>query len=134
VPTTWRIYGKETFACRLDRSDLPGLFRKKIVVGPGEAALVLRDGEIKAVLTESSEKVADPVDQLASLFKLGADIAVYFVDISPWEASIFVGETAKGIATADAQVHSTLAGGSPGGVHFWSLVGDRECRVDRGSR
>ena len=56
MPTTWRIYGKYTVACRLDRCDLPGLFRKKIIVGPGEAAIVLRDGEVQAILTESSLK------------------------------------------------------------------------------
>ena len=107
MSTNWRVYGKDTVAYRLDRCNLPGLFRKKIVVGPGEAAIVLRDGQVQTIMTEASAEVASVLDQVCSLFKLGADIAVYFVDISPLDISIFIGQTAKGTTTAEGTTHAT---------------------------
>jgi hypothetical protein len=106
MPTNWRVYGKHTVACRLDRCDLRGLSRKRIAVGPGEAAIVLRNGQIQDFLTESSADVPGILDQLSSVFRLGADIAVYFLDISPVDLSIFVGSTAKDRLAADSAVHA----------------------------
>lgn len=99
MPTNWRVYGKDTLASRLDRSDLPGFFRKTVVVGPGEAAIVMRDGQVQELLTESKMKVAGVLDQFLSLFRGGADIAVYFVDVSPIDLAIFLGESSQ-VSTA----------------------------------
>ena len=95
MPTNWRVYGKNTVASKLDRSDLPGFFRKKVVVGPNDGAIVVHDGKVKNLLTESKVKVAGVFDQFISLIGLGADIAVYFVDLSPIDLTIFLGETNK---------------------------------------
>ena len=95
MPTNWRVYGKNTVASKLDRSDLPGFFRKKVVVGPNDGAIVVHDGKVRDLLTESKVKVAGVFDQFISLIGLGADIAVYFVDLSPIDLTIFLGETNK---------------------------------------
>jgi len=93
MPTNWRVYGKNTLASRLDRSDLPGFFRRNVVVGPNEAAIVMRDGQVQELLTESKVQIAGVFDQFLSIFRAGTDIAVYFVDLSPLDLTIFMGET-----------------------------------------
>ena len=95
MPTNWRIYGANTVATKLDRSDLPGFFSKTVVDGPNEAAIVVRDGQVREILTEAKIEAADILDQLASLFRLGADISVFFVDTGPIDLTIFLGETEK---------------------------------------
>ncbi len=92
MPTNWRVYKQHTVAAKLDRSDLPGFFGKKVVVGINEAAIVLRDGEPMGIVTEAKVKVADFFDQFLSVFKAGADISVYFADLSPFDLMIFLGE------------------------------------------
>lgn len=95
MPTNWRIYGANTVATKLDRGDLPGFFCKTVVVGPNEAAIVVRDGQVREILTEAKVEAADVLDQLASVFRLGADISVFFVDTGPIDLTIFLGETEK---------------------------------------
>ena len=53
MATNWRVYGRDTVASQLARCDLPGFFQKKAVVGPGEAAIIVRDGEVYDIFTES---------------------------------------------------------------------------------
>ena len=91
MPTKWRTYDKDTVATRLDRSELPGFFRKLVSVGPGEAALVLKNGSVEQVLTESGAKVADTWDKICSWFGVAKDLEVIFVDISPYEIPIYLG-------------------------------------------
>jgi hypothetical protein len=49
--------------------------------------------------------------KVGSLFRMGADIAAYFVDLSPLDVSIFVGKTAKESVAADGSAHVTAAAG-----------------------
>jgi hypothetical protein len=92
MATNWRIYNTDTIAVRLDRCDLPGFFSKRVIVGPNEAALVLRDGQPFDLLTEGRVNVAGVLDQLKSVFCAGVDIAVYFLDLAPLDLTIFFGE------------------------------------------
>jgi hypothetical protein len=96
MSTNWRIYGNDTVATRLDRSDIPGFFNKQVVVGPNEAAFLVRDGESQAVVTESRLLVADVFEQIKSAFKMGADISVYFVELAPIDLTIFLGQQDAG--------------------------------------
>jgi hypothetical protein len=92
MATNWRVYQKDTVATQLDRSDLPGFFSKKVVVGLHEGALVLRNGEPMGMVTEAQVPVAAFLDQVKSQFALGDDISVYFVDLAPFDLTIFLGE------------------------------------------
>lgn len=95
MATNWRVYGNHTVASKLDGSDIPGFLRKKVTVGPGEAALILRDGDLQELLTESSAAVSDLLDRVASLFGFGKDISVYFADLTPINLTIYLGESTK---------------------------------------
>ncbi len=53
----WRVYGKDTGACRLDRSEPPRWLRKKVVVGPGAGALVIREDVVAEVVAQANVKV-----------------------------------------------------------------------------
>ena len=106
----WRIYKNNTVASKLDRSELPGFLRKKIVAGPNEAAIVVRDGEPCELLTEASFQAANVFDQLKSIFGVGVDISVFFVDLSPFELSIFLGESTSTAVTASEQASFTTDG------------------------
>ncbi|MSR53797.1 MAG: hypothetical protein EXS09_10975 [Gemmataceae bacterium] len=92
MPTNWRVYLKDTVAARLDRSDLPGFFGKKIVINPTEAALVLRDGEPHELLTETHMRAGTLFNQIKALFGGGVDLSVYFIDLAPFDFTIFLGE------------------------------------------
>ncbi len=101
MATNWRVYDNDTVATKLDGSDLPGFFRKKVIVGPGEAALILRDGELEEFLTESSAAVSDILDRMASIFGFGKDISVYFADLTPINLTIYLGESTLSESTKD---------------------------------
>jgi len=75
---------------------------------------VLRNGQIEAFVVESSAEVASTLDQVGSLFRTGADIAVYFVDLSPLDISIFVGKTAKESVATDGATRAATTRGLEG--------------------
>lgn len=103
MPTNWRIYNNHTLAGQLDRADLPGFFRKKIVVGPTEAAIVVRDGRSSELITSAALEVADLSEQVRNLVGLGEDISVYFVDLAPFDVSLFIGESTSSSTATDVQ-------------------------------
>jgi len=106
----WRIYQQNTVAARLDRSELPGFFRKAVVVGPNEAAIVVRDGEVWEILTEAKVEVANVFDQFASLFRQGADVTVLFVELAPIDLTIFLGETEKLAFSEETNLDGKMGG------------------------
>lgn len=109
MTTFWRVYQNDTVAAKLDRGELPGFFSKKVVVGLNEGAIVLRDGKPKEIFTESKVQAANILDQLGSLFGTGADISVYFVDLAPFELTVFLGEEST-YASIAAQAGRSKAG------------------------
>lgn len=109
MPTNWRVYKNNTVAGRLDRGELPGFFTKKIVVGPNEGAIVVREGEPSRLLTATSYQAASGLDQLKSAFGLGADVAVFFVDLAPFDLSIYLGQTTAGSAIVSSNTGASAA-------------------------
>lgn len=102
MPTDWRIYDEDTVAYRLDRAELPGFFRKQIVAGPGEFALVVENGQLKGTMTEEAETVAGLLDSLLGLFKRGSDIEVVFASAAEFEVIVDLAEEEFGPATVKA--------------------------------
>jgi RNA polymerase subunit RPABC4/transcription elongation factor Spt4 len=109
MPTNWRVYKNNTVAARLDRGELPGFFTKKIVVGPNEGAIVLREGEPTRLLTATSYQAANGLDQLKSAFGLGADVSVFFVDLAPIPLSVFIGQSKVSSNTANTTGGQSVA-------------------------
>ncbi len=116
MSTNWRVYGKDTVACKLSRAELPVFFGRKydkklkkaidkqvdkkigksVVVGPHEAAIVVKNGQVEYVVTEAKVKTTGFLDRLAGMFGKGPDLEVYFVDLAPIQFSIFLGQSTKG--------------------------------------
>ncbi|NLH72757.1 MAG: hypothetical protein GX456_06865 [Verrucomicrobia bacterium] len=103
------MYGKDTVACRLNRAEIPGFLRKQIAVGPGEAAVVIRNGKVEQVITEEHTKVSGFWDELKSwgwvqaLFGPEPDVEMVFVDLSPIEVVVYLGaqtRTQSGVTSA----------------------------------
>ena len=103
MANNWRIYGKDTIACKLSKAELPGFFQKKITVGPQEAALIVKNGKIQETVTQSKEVVLGFWERLKSLFSIDTEVDVYIVDITPVDIVIFLGKTDKGGGSADAK-------------------------------
>jgi len=109
MPTNWRVYGKDTVAARLSKADLPGFFSKKIAVGPNEAAIVVRNGRAEDAITEKKAKVAGSFDAFRRVFGGGSDLDIYFVDLTPFSFSVYLGASTKqevstsGTATSSAR-------------------------------
>ena len=95
MPTNWRVYGKDTVACKLRKADLPGFFQKSFIVGPHDAAVVIKNGKIQGTVTGTKESVAGLLDRMAALFRRDADIDVIFVDTTPVDLFIYLGEVTK---------------------------------------
>ena len=109
MPTDWRVYGKDTVAYRLDKSEMPGFFDKEIVVGPGEFALVIENGQLKGAISQEREKVAGLWDSFLGMFKRSADVEVVFVTAAEFEVVIDLAQEDLGTATLAA----TSADGQP---------------------
>ena len=109
MATNWRVYGKDTVACKLNKADLPGFFRKQVVVGPHEGAIVVRNGKAEETITEARIKVAGVLDGIARLFGGGADIDIFFADLGPIDFSIYLGRTTKATVSGDQRVAARAA-------------------------
>ena len=95
MAVNWRVYGPDTVAAVLDKGELPGFFRQA-VVGPNEAALVIRNGRIEEVVTETVVRTSGFRDRLAQLVGQVRDAQVILVDTSPVELEFYVGEVSLG--------------------------------------
>ncbi len=113
MATDWRVYGKDTVMSKLDRSELPGFFRKTLVVGPNEAALIVKDGRMQGVVTQTKQVAMNLWENLTQVFRGGMDIEVYFVDTTPFDAHLFLGTSHKG---ADNESVTGRGGVSEGGT------------------
>lgn len=109
MATNWRVYQGETVACKLEQSEIPGFLRKQVMVGPNEAAMVLRDGIPSEVLTESRMKVAGLFDRVKSMFGMGPNLQVFFLDLSAFDVTLFLGQSATESASARSALVSTNA-------------------------
>ena len=95
MATNWRVYGSETVAAVLDKAELPGFYRDAIV-GPNEAALVIRNGRLEEVVTEVRLGASGFRDRLKGLIGRDSDVQVIFVDTSPFDLTFFLGESTRG--------------------------------------
>ena len=95
MAANWRVYGSETVAAVLDKAELPGFYREAIV-GPNEAALVIRNGRLEEVVTEVRLGASGFRDRLKGLIGRDSDVQVIFVDTSPFDLTFFLGESTRG--------------------------------------
>jgi hypothetical protein len=95
----WKLYGADTVAYRLDKSELPGWARKDVVVGPNEGAIVIRDGKPEEMVTESKQKIQGFItglmEKLFGWITGRAEVQVVMVDLGPIRLPIYIGETSK---------------------------------------
>ena len=95
----WRVYGTDTVAAVLDKGELTGFFRQA-VVRPNEAALVIRNGSIEEVVTETVVRTFGFRDRLAELLGQVRDAQVILVDTS----SLYLDSTRARLSGADPAV------------------------------
>ena len=95
MAVNWRVYGPDTVAAVLDKGELPGFFRQALV-GPNEAALVIRNGRIEEVVTETVVRTSGFRDRLAGLLGQVRDARVILVDTSPVELEFYMDEALRG--------------------------------------
>jgi len=103
MANNWRIYGKDTIACKLSKAELPGFFQKKITVGPQEAALIVKNGKIVETVTQSKEVVLGFWERVKSVFLIDTEVDVYIVDITPVDIVIYLGKSDKGGGSTDGK-------------------------------
>lgn len=109
---TWRVYGSDTVACRLAKAELAGFFRKRMTVGPGESAAIVKNGQVDKIVAGGRETVSGWGDRIASFFGQGTETNVVFFDNGPISFSLFAG----------AQKSSASSiGGSAGITHGGSI-------------
>ncbi len=87
--TNWRDKGPETVAALLEAKQLSG-FRRTATASPGEAAVVIRNGEIAGLQTEGRIKTLSVFDRMRSLIGIGSDVKVLMVDTSTFSLSYWL--------------------------------------------
>jgi predicted RNA-binding Zn-ribbon protein involved in translation (DUF1610 family) len=92
MPTNWRVYDSSTVLSALDKTEFPGFFRN-IVVGPNEAAVIIRNGKIEKTVTASSKNTSGIWDNFKRLWGGTPEIEVVFVDTSPLDFSFYIGSS-----------------------------------------
>ena len=92
MPTNWRVYDSSTVLSALDKTEFPGFFRN-IVVGPNEAAVIIRNGKIEKTVTASSKNTSGIWDNFKRLWGGTPELEVIFVDTSPLDFSFYIGSS-----------------------------------------
>jgi len=92
MPTNWRVYDSSTVLSALDKTEFPGFFGN-IVVGPNEAAVIIRIGKIEQTITASSQNTSGIWDNFKRLWGGSPDLEVIFVDTSPLDFSFYIGSS-----------------------------------------
>lgn len=118
----WRIFGADSIACCMDRAELPGLIQKKLTVDPTEAIVLIRNGKVKKIMTETRQWASGFFDQVWSWFGLGDDVQVICVSRVPFEINFLVGS----MQINESQSDSTMAFKGSGDV----MVHSSEERTD----
>jgi len=134
----WQLYGPSTLAARVEKNDLPrfGFHGRKIVIAPGEAAVVIRDGRVEEVLTAGNCQVAGVLDRLSELVGRGADLQVVMVDILPFDLHVFFGRTSLGqqVTRIDATGAGELTQADAERDHHQRLSQEIRRAVDKSER
>ncbi len=93
----WVTMGEPILARWLERKDIHGITKQDVIVNPGEAVLLLRDGKIEETLTQTRlEKMGGGfINWLAGKLQMGDDISVIFVDTRPFDLGFPVAATSK---------------------------------------
>jgi hypothetical protein len=91
----WRLYGEHTVAYLLTEPEVrgcaSGFFKKKITVGPSEAAAIIRDGMIEDIVTQDKVTTSGFLDGLKGWFGGGKpDIQLMYADITPFDVGFDV--------------------------------------------
>lgn len=111
MPDNWRIYGDETIAAVLDKSELPG-FWHRVVVGPNECALIIRDGKIQETVTQERVRASGFISRMAGLFGRAEDLQVVFVATTPFDLSFYLGDYLREESETGSLTSGSLASGS----------------------
>jgi RNA polymerase subunit RPABC4/transcription elongation factor Spt4 len=90
----WRVYGASTVVSSLHKSELNGFFRN-IVVGPNEAAVIIRDGEIESTLTGTRSNTSGLWDNFKKLWGRSSDLQVIYVDTAPIDLTFYIGKSSR---------------------------------------
>jgi len=90
----WRVYGSSTVASSLEKSEFAGFFRN-IVVGPNEAAVIIRDGKIERTITGTRQNTSGLWDNFKKLWGRASQLQVVFVDTSPIDLAFYVGKSSR---------------------------------------
>jgi len=86
----WRVYGDRTVASLMDQEELPGLFSKEFLVGPGEAAVIIRDARVENVYTECRVKTAALMDRVLKFFRAESKVEALFLATTPFDFSFHI--------------------------------------------
>ena len=117
----WRVYGQETVAYMLSSAEVQkcasGLFKKSVTVGPGEAAVVVREGAIQDVVTQEKVQAAGVLDSMKRWFGGKVPLEIMYADLTPFDLTFDVSgvtqdkETLSGEAQIRVQTDLTQASG-----------------------
>ena len=90
----WRVYGSSTVVSSLDKSEFNGFF-KNIVVGPNEAAVIIKDCKIEDTISGTRKNTTGIWDKFKNIWGRSPDLQIVFVDTSPIDFTFYLGTSAR---------------------------------------
>lgn len=104
----WRVYKDKTVACLLNQEELPGFFSKSFTAGPSEAAIVIRDGKIENIYTQTRVQTAGFMDRVLTFFKNESRVEVLFMSLSCFNLLFHIKSTAADMEEIECECNMSL--------------------------
>jgi hypothetical protein len=86
---SWKVYSEDTIACFLEFSEIREWLNNNLVIGPGEAAVIIKDGKIQETITEEQRKLGNWADRnlptLKKWFGVEHDYRVLMIRTTPFD-------------------------------------------------
>lgn len=106
---SWRVFGDKTIACMMLDQEVRQWIHSDLVVGPGEAAVIIKNGTSQGVITEDSRKLTGWAERNLPTFRrwlgITSDYRLIMVSTVPFE----LGFTVKLLTLDHEQIPGEIA-------------------------
>ena len=92
----WKHFENE-LAWLVNKREIKGIIKQDIIIKPGEAAILIKDGKIEDIVTQTRLKNIGGgfTNWLAKKLSVGEDLELMFLDIKPFEIEYPLSATSK---------------------------------------
>ncbi|MCX6035542.1 MAG: zinc ribbon domain-containing protein [Chloroflexi bacterium] len=86
----WKVLGEKVLARLLDATEVNVFRWRGLIVGPGQAAVIIKDGAVQDTITEERCKLGNWTETIKQWFGMGKDYQVLLVSTVPFDVPFSV--------------------------------------------